>query len=119
MSEPLKVWRRAAVSGNPPGTEMVDPTLPLMCGGPDLTTKETEEWLAEQRREEQAAEERAREEQENKSQRHPSLEKRDSDKEDDEYQQMLRYRNDRYAVKLLRQDDSVWGGTGEGPGVLG
>lgn len=39
--------------------------------------------------------------------------------EEDDVKAAERYRNDRYAVKLLRQENDAWGGNDAGSGMLG
>ncbi|MEV4703731.1 hypothetical protein [Actinoplanes sp. NPDC049316] len=117
----LPVWRRNRSATAP----LVDDNeFPMQCGGPDLTTAETEAYLKEReeqhKREKEQAEAREREETEERhAARHPSLGASDEREEEDEDRIAERYRNDRYSVKLLHQDESVWGGGGADSGMLG
>ena len=117
----LPVWRR---SRSAPGTPLEQPEFPMQCGGPDLTIAETEAYLKEReqqrKREKEEAEAREREEAEaRQASRHPSLAEGSEKDDEDEDKVAERYRNDRYSVKLLRQDESVWGGGGADSGMLG
>ncbi|MGA5300899.1 hypothetical protein ACPCHT_13280 [Nucisporomicrobium flavum] len=117
----LPVWRRNRSATAPMFEEN---EFPMQCGGPDLTLAETEAYLKEQeqqrKREKEEAEAREREEaEERQAARHPSLGASDERNDEDEDRIAERYRNDRYSVKLLRQDESVWGGGGADSGMLG
>ncbi|WP_018802209.1 hypothetical protein [Salinispora arenicola] len=101
------VWRRAAAS--PPGeaapTDQSD--RPLRCGGRELSVHERFNLMRERRRLQVAEQERQREESE---ERDSAVEERSTDEEEDEDRAAERFRNDRYAVKLLHQDSAAWGG---------
>ena len=118
----LPVWRRSR-SGT--ATSFEENEFPMQCGGPDLTTAETEAYLEEReqqrKREKEEAEAREREEAEaRQAARHPSVAGGSDDREDEDEDRVAeRYRNDRYSVKLLGQDESVWGGGGADSGMLG
>ncbi|BCJ52702.1 hypothetical protein Asp14428_41770 [Actinoplanes sp. NBRC 14428] len=120
----LPVWRRrrSGPADEPSGaTDYSD--VPLQCGGPELTPAETEAYLAAKeerlKREREEAEAREREEAEaRRAARHSSAAAQDVNDEDED-KVAERYRNDRYSVKLLRQQDDVWGGGGADTGMLG
>ncbi|MEV0730549.1 hypothetical protein [Polymorphospora sp. NPDC050346] len=107
---PLKAWKR----GRP--AEPVPEARPMRCGGPEYTRAERLELMRQKQREMDEAARRAREETEARE----AAQRRDAKPADDEdgYPPPER-RADRYAVGLLRQDDSAWGGAGAGPGTLG
>lgn len=108
------VWRRAAAEPRVAGSDE-----PLHCGGPELTVEERYLLMRERRLARKAAKEREEEEAAaQEAARHPSRH-RAADEEEDELKAAERFRNDRYAVKLLRQDDGAWGGDAAGSGVLG
>ncbi|GAA2565571.1 hypothetical protein GCM10010435_42930 [Winogradskya consettensis] len=109
------VWRRAAAQPRVAGADE-----PLRCGGPELSAEERFQLMRERRLARKAEEERGREEADARSaSRHSSAAKVKSDDDEDEDRAAERFRNDRYAVKLLHQEDSVWGGGGAGSGMLG
>jgi len=118
----LPVWRRSRSGTAAP---LEENEFPMQCGGPDLTLAETEAYLKERdeqrKREKERAEAREREEAEEKqAARHPSVAGASGDREEEDEDRVAeRYRNDRYSVKLLRQDESVWGGGGADSGMLG
>jgi hypothetical protein len=115
VTEPtaLPTWRRS-----PTAAPKAEPDRPPRCGGPEYTLQERFELMRERQREMDEAAEREREEQEalEAKQRRGS---RPDDEDEDGYQAADRFRNDRYAVGLLRSDDSAWGGGDAGSGVLG
>lgn len=111
---PRSVWRRSTVPSALTGGEPEPP--PLRCGGPELSVDERylmmrELWLA-QKAEQDAAEQEA------EARAVPKPDGQDQDEDDDRAAE--RFRNDRYAVKLLRQEHSAWDGPGRrDPGALG
>ncbi|WP_067495006.1 hypothetical protein [Actinoplanes sp. TFC3] len=105
---PRAVWRRTAS-----GPAVAGSDEPLRCGGPELSTEERFQLMRERRRARQAAEAAAKEEEA------PSKRVSKVEDEEDEDKAAERFRNDRYAVKLLHQDNSVWGGNDSGSGMLG
>ncbi|XVV16088.1 hypothetical protein ACQP2X_17560 [Actinoplanes sp. CA-131856] len=109
FSAPLKVWRPRRESAASP----VEPVRELRCGGP-ITVDERFELMRALKQERDEAREREQAEAEAAA----PAERKNTDDEDE--QRMLeRFRNDRYAVKLLRQSDDVWGGANSGTGALG
>lgn len=108
----LKAWKRERP------TTPVGEDRPLMCGGPEYTVAERLELMREKQR---AMDETARREREEAEAREAAKRRaaKPADDEEDEYLAAERSRNDRYAVGLLRQDDSAWGGAGAGSGMLG
>ncbi|MFI5934999.1 hypothetical protein [Actinoplanes sp. NPDC051494] len=111
---PKAVWRRAI----PVVADAVEEERPPRCGG-DLPLEERYQLMKERRRKRKEAEavERAREEAEAKVAARKAREKSGDD--EDEAKTAERFRNDRYAVKLLQQDNSAWGGGGAGSGDVG
>jgi hypothetical protein len=110
MSE-RPVWRPT----RPATSEPAEPDRPLMCGGegPILSVDERFEMMRELKREWDA--EKAREADEEEKAR-----KAEKQKDDEDEQRVIeRFRNDRYAVKLLQQADNVWGGGAGDTGALG
>jgi hypothetical protein len=107
--EALPVWKRERSAT----AEHVVEDRPLRCGGPSYTRAEV---LALRR-----AERMRRRAEEAAARREPEPEPVEPPKDDDEDEDKAaeRRRNDRYAVKLLRQDDSAWGGSGADSGMLG
>jgi hypothetical protein len=109
---PRQVWRRAA-----PSAEAVNGEgKPRHCGG-DLDIEERYQLLKERRRKRKEAEALAREQDEARA-KEAARQARDGD-DVDEDKAAERFRNDRYAVKLLQQDNAAWGGGGAGPGDIG
>jgi hypothetical protein len=110
MEAPRPVWRPKTTA---PGASR--PELPLRCGGdpPFLSVDERFELMRARKREQD--ENKAREADE------AAAAEKDKKPDDDEDEQRAveRFRNDRYAVKLLRQQDDVWGGGNADPGPLG
>ncbi|MBO4161972.1 MULTISPECIES: hypothetical protein [Micromonospora] len=108
---PLRAWRRERPTVPPGGGR------PTMCGGPQYTAAERLELMREKQRvmDEAARHERVEAETREAARRRPA---KPTDEEDG-YLTAEHPRPDRYAVTLLRQDDSAWGGGGAGPGVLG
>ncbi|MEH1028405.1 hypothetical protein V6W11_11715 [Micromonospora profundi] len=101
---PLRVWRRSTERAAAPADEPK-----LFCGGPDRTVDEIFEEMRERKR--QWDEERERQKAEAESER---TDKKKGDADDQAA--VDRFRNDRYAVKLLRQDTTAWG---DGPSLSG
>ncbi|WP_438874520.1 hypothetical protein [Symbioplanes lichenis] len=113
---PRAVWRRAAAAE--PRESAVD-AEPAVCGGRELSVDERYELMKERRRLRKEAEAKEREEAEAKeSGRHRSRQSSPDDDEDED-KAAERFRNDRYSVKLLKQDTSAWGGGGAGSGDIG
>ena len=125
---PRAVWRRVAPAKAPrPSDGTLDffsadlEKLPR-CGEPGVSDAEftaslaDEETAAAARAEAFWAEqERRRRDEEERAKR----EKKRQAEEDDDVKVAERYRNDRYAVKLLRQERTVWGGDGADAGTIG
>ncbi|MEU6073709.1 hypothetical protein [Micromonospora sp. NPDC047074] len=109
-SMPMKAWKRERPT-TPPGVGR-----PAMCGGPDYTAAERLELMREKQR---AMDEARREREEAEAREAARRRHAKQTDEEDEYLTAERLRRDRYAVNLLRQDDSAWGGGGAGSGVLG
>ncbi|MEV6694847.1 hypothetical protein AB0M35_25555 [Micromonospora sp. NPDC051196] len=106
---PLRVWRRSPQRpASAPGEQQV-----LYCGGPDRTVDEI--FLEMRERKRQWDEERAR--QKAKAEE-AQKDKKQRDDEDDSAA-VERFRNDRYAVGLLRQDTTAWGDGPTHTGTLG
>lgn len=117
----LPTWRRARAEESRAGADQEperEPERPARCGGPEYTLEERFQLMRERQREMDEAAEREREEREAREakQRRGS---RPDDEDEDELQAADRFRNDRYAVGLLRQDGDAWGGGDAGTGVLG
>lgn len=125
---PRAVWRRVAP---PKAAQPADGTVDFFsadlekmrrCGEAGVSDAEFMESLD---REEKAAAERAeaywaeqdrlRKEEEEAAKK----EKKRQAEEDDDVKVAERYRNDRYAVKLLRQENAAWGGNDADSGMLG
>lgn len=111
--EPRKVWRRAATSAVNPAPETA---IVYTCGGPDISHREhflrlRAEHEANVRARKAKADAKAADEAKAKS--------KAQDEDADIDKAAERYRNDRYSVKLLRQDDNAWGGRGGDAGALG
>ena len=92
------------------------------CGEPAASDAEFTEALATAEKEEAeraeafwAEQERRRKEEQERAEK----EKKRQAEEDDDVKVTERYRNDRYAVKLLRQENTAWGGDDTGVGKLG
>jgi hypothetical protein len=112
--EPLKAWKREK------SAEPIREERPMMCGGPEYTRRERLEMFREMRRERLEAEARAERERQEAEEREAAKKRAaKAEDEEDEYKAAERFRNDRYSVKLLRQDDDAWGGGGAGSGMLG
>jgi hypothetical protein len=96
---------------------------PLYCGGPNYASlyheqqREAQEREERERREAEARERAKRETQAGKTRGRPS--RLHADDEDDDATAETEKRNDRYAVKLLRQDDDAWGDGSASAGFLG
>jgi hypothetical protein len=106
---PRQVWRRS--SERPAVAE--EPVL--YCGGLDRTVDDIFEIANERKR--LWDEERERQEAEAKAaKKDPSKKERDDEGDDAELE---RFRNDRYAVGLLRQDTGAWGDGPKYSGTLG
>ncbi|MDY7085797.1 MAG: hypothetical protein SYR96_11890 [Actinomycetota bacterium] len=97
------VWRRTTgpVTGEGEGDVV------LRCGGREMSVEERYELMRERR----LARKREQEKLEDR--------KPEPDDEEDELKAAERFRNDRYAVKLLKQDGDAWGGSSGDTGVLG
>jgi hypothetical protein len=107
------VWRPARPENEP----LEVPERLLRCGGPDdraMSVDERFEHFRALRREQAAAEARAAEEDEE-----ARAQRRKPDDDEDEQRVIERFRNDRYAVKLLQQSDNVWGRGAGDTGALG
>lgn len=122
----LKAWKRARPASTPAaGTEPTSSggtgtsggtDRPIMCGGPELTVRQRFELMRRLQREMDEATEREKEEARKKEKAAKAKAAEDSD--DDAAAE--RFRNDRYAVGLLRKQSSDWGSGGSaGSGVLG
>jgi len=129
---PRAVWRRVTpprIAPPPPrGAGLVpdffgaDLDKMPRCGGEGalsdaeyaekLETEEAQE--AERARAYRAEQEKQRKEEE--AARKAEQKRRD---EEDDVKAAERYRNDRYSVKLLRQEKNAWGGSDAGSGTLG
>ncbi|WBB80457.1 hypothetical protein O7606_03480 [Micromonospora sp. WMMD882] len=108
---PLKAWKRDRVT--PPTAT----GRPAMCGGPEYTAEQRLELMREKQRAMDEAARREREEAESRgSAGRRAARPVDGD---DGYLAAERPRADRYAVTLLRQDDSAWNSGDAGSGVLG
>lgn len=91
---------------------------PTRSGGPVLTVDERYELMKARKREMDEAKARAEAEAAEKERNEkPPLPGGDDD--EDEQKMLERFRNDRYSVKLLRQQDDAWGGRGGDAGALG
>jgi len=106
---PLRVWRRSAERPAAAPTE----DRVLYCGGPDRTIDEI--FLEMRERKRQWDEERERQKAEAEE---AGKGKKKGDDEDDNAA-VDRFRNDRYAVGLLRQDTTAWGDGPTYSGTLG
>ncbi|BCY07235.1 hypothetical protein [Actinoplanes sp. L3-i22] len=107
-----KVWRRSAGTPGDP-----EPAVRISCGGPDLTREEYYRQMVA-RREAYAKEQAQRRAEADAA---AAAEAKAAARADDEDPDRAaeRYRNDRYSVKLLRQDTNTWGGGGNDAGALG
>ncbi|WP_306215256.1 hypothetical protein [Actinoplanes sp. RD1] len=110
MQVPRAVWRRAASTARAVEEEPRQP----FCGG-DLDTEGRYQLMKERRRLRKEAEAREREEAEAKE----AAARKARNQDEDEDKAAERFRNDRYSVKLLQQDNSAWGGGGAGSGDIG
>lgn len=108
------VWRRAAATPTAAATSTDGPDRPLRCGGPELDVHERFYLMREKRRSQLAEQARLRKE----AEEHDAAAKERVLDDEDEDRAAERFRNDRYAVKLLHQDTSAWVG-GTEPGALG
>lgn len=106
------VWRPT----RPAASDAPAPDRPLMCGGegPILSVDERFEMMRARKREWDEAQARQAEEEKAEAEKNAKP-------DDDESEQRVieRFRNDRYAVKLLKQDDTVWGSGNGNAGALG
>lgn len=111
----LPKWRRSRP------VAQADPERVPHCGGPHLTNAQREEYLRQFAAESAARREREQRERAEEAAREAKQRRgsRPDDEDEDEYQAAERFRNDRYAVRLLRQDGDAWGGDDAGAGVLG
>ena len=122
------MWRRAAPAkaprpaGGPLDFFSADPEKRRRCGEPGISDAEFMASLAEAEKEAAARAEAFWAEQERRrkdEEEQAKKEKKRQDEEDDDVKVAERYRNDRYAVKLLRQENTAWGGDDAGAGTLG
>ena len=125
---PRAVWRRVAPAKAPRPADgtldffSVDLEKLRRCGEPGVSDAEFTTSLAEEEKEASARaeafwaeQERLRKDEEERAKK----EKKRQAEEDDDVKVAERYRNDRYAVKLLRQERTVWGGDGADAGTIG
>lgn len=131
--EHLKTWRRARrdSSAESDELELTAATMAGMshCGGPQYSAAEYRQLMREQWQETRDARWRAineealrlrAERQAELAEKEQRRREQEQDEEDGGQRAAERFRNDRYAVGLLSQDDSAWGGGGSaGSGVLG
>lgn len=110
-SAPRPVWRRSA-----PAPRVADEEIAPSCGG--WLTPEERYLQFKERRDARKAEE-ARLRGDNAESRQSASKKMHVDDDEDEDRAAERFRNDRYSVKLLHQDNAAWGGGGADSGVLG
>lgn len=111
MSE-RPVWR--PTRPDPSAVAAPDPSL-LRCGGAAdrvMSVDERFEHFRALRRDQVEAEAKARQAEDEKKAEKPA-------DDEDEQRVIERFRNDRYAVKLLQQADDVWGGGAGDTGALG
>ncbi|WP_127500461.1 hypothetical protein [Actinoplanes solisilvae] len=113
LDAPRRVWRPTRPEPSAPS----EPERPLMCGGDtDRALSPDEEFeLMRQREREMREAERLEAEETDEPDDKPEP-KRD---DEDEQRVLERFRNDKYAVKLLKQDTDVWGGGSGDSGALG
>ncbi|SDT56269.1 hypothetical protein [Actinoplanes derwentensis] len=125
---PRAVWRRvippkaAPSAGGVPDFFSADLDKMRPCGEEGVSDAEFTKSLAKDE-EEQAArakaywdeQDRLRKEEEEAR----AKEKKRQAEEDDDVKVTERYRNDRYSVKLLRQENTAWGGNDDESGMLG
>ncbi|SDT10090.1 hypothetical protein [Actinoplanes derwentensis] len=104
-----KVWRRS--TGAVPAQQFAEDVL---CGDGEPTSREYFLQMREKRLAYMAENKRIEEE---KAAEDAKLKARKDDEDPDKAAE--RYRNDRYAVKLLRQQENVWGSGGPDLGALG
>ncbi|WP_406077940.1 hypothetical protein [Micromonospora sp. NBC_00858] len=111
-----RVWRPTAGTGR-----VADSDIVPVCSGVvvDIQGRYERMWALKRQMQREAEVEKETEERE--AARHPSHHRQPAsrDEEEDEEKAAERRRNDRYAVKLLRQEESVWAGGGADTGVLG
>ncbi len=113
---PRSVWRRAA----PVVSEAVAEERPPSCGGPDdLDVEGRYQRMKEQRRKRKEAEAREREREQAEAKAAARRARERSGEDEDDAKAAEKFRNDRYSVKLLQQDNSAWGGGGAGSGDIG
>lgn len=113
---PRSVWRRAA----PVVAPGVEEERPARCGGADdLDVEGRFQRMREQRRQRKEAEARERELEEAEKKAAARRARERSGEDEDDAKAAERFRNDRYSVKLLQQDNSAWGGGGAGSGDIG
>lgn len=126
---PRAVWRRvtppkapAPEPGAVPDFFTADRDRMRFCGEEAVSDAEFMEELSKAEQEESertrafwAEQERERKKQEEARKR----EKKRQAEDDDDVKVAERYRNDRYSVKLLRQENTAWGGDGDDSGILG
>ncbi|WP_204292478.1 hypothetical protein [Micromonospora gifhornensis] len=110
---PLRVWRRSPQRPAPAPAPASDADEMSYCGGPDRTVDDI--FLEMRERKRQWDEERERQKAEAGE---AQKDKKQRDDEDDTAA-VQRFRNDRYAVGLLRQDTTAWGDGPTYAGTLG
>ncbi|MBL7253224.1 hypothetical protein [Paractinoplanes lichenicola] len=91
------VWRRTNASDTPEKERR--------CGGPEMSVEERYQLMRERRLAAKKEE--------------PVKKDEPADEEEDDLKAAERFRNDRYSVKLLKQDDDAWGGGAKSTGTLG
>lgn len=126
---PRAVWRRVAPAkaepqetGGVPDYFSADLEKMRRCGEAGISDAEFMKSLEQAEKDEAeraeafwAEQERLRKEEEAAEEK----EKKRRAEEDDDVKVAERYRNDRYAVKLLHQENTAWGGGGADSGMLG
>ncbi|GAA2713740.1 hypothetical protein [Actinoplanes palleronii] len=112
LAAPRPVWRPT----KPAADQDLIPTVGCGGEGPILSVDERWEMMNALAQEMDEAKEREQAEAEEKAKEKESRARGD---EEDEARVVERFRNDRYAVKLLQQSDDVWGGGAGDTGVLG
>lgn len=126
---PRAVWRRVAAPKAPPSPtggvpDFFSADLDSMrrCGEAGVSDAEFRKSLAQAEQDEAARAEAYWAEQDRlraEEQEAEKAEKKRRAEEEDDVKAAERYRNDRYAVKLLRQGNDAWGGDDAGSGMLG
>ncbi|GLY00703.1 MULTISPECIES: hypothetical protein [Actinoplanes] len=125
---PRAVWRRVAPpkpvapAGGVPEFFSADREKMRTCGGDGASDAEFMKSLAKQEEESEARARAYWAEQEKKRKDEEEAKKKEKKRqaeEDDDVKAAERYRNDRYSVKLLRQEKTTWGGNDADSGMLG